>query len=238
MKKIKLHYVAILALVLCNCKFKNELDLNLNGFYGMTNYFQSNNTNSDYVETFLLKIDTDKVTMYGTVQTWGISYKYKLNKTKDTILIENNLKIFRKNNYSNTIFLETNIDNKIEFIEFQKDSNIEKIVDENGININRLSDRLNKLIIVGKYKYKGKIVNFKENGKVENLEVFSNYSIKPRIGTNTFFDNRIIETENGIWKYQKKNGNLLITKYSNKRDENDMYILSNEQIELEKLPSH
>ena len=94
------------------------------------------------------------------------------------------------------------------------------------------------MIIVGKYKYKDKIINFKENGKVENLESFNNYSIRPRIGTNTYYDDRIIKTEKGIWKYEKKNGNLILTKYLTKRDEYEMFILSNEKIVLEKITSH
>lgn len=238
MKNISAYSLIILTLILCNCKGENDTQLNLKGYYGMTKYFQSDNTNSEYAETFLLKIDKSKIKIYGTVQTWGNEYNYKFNETKDTIILENSFKIYRKSNSDNVIYFETRIDNKIEITEYQKIPNIEKVVDEKGINSNSLSDFLNKIIIVGKYKYKDKIIDFKENGKVENLENFSNYTIIPRLGTNTYYDDRIIETDKGIWKYQKKNDNLILTKYSTKRDENEMYILSDEKIELEKITSH
>lgn len=237
--KIMIKYSFILlTLIFFNCKERNDVQINLNGYYGMSKYFQSKNTTSDYIETFLLKIDNNKIKIYGTVKTWGSEYNYKFNKTKDTIIVENSFKIYRKLNSNNIIYFETPIGNKIEKIEYQKIPNIEKIVDEKGINSNSLSDFLNKMIIVGKYKYKDKIINFKENGKVENLENFNNYSIRPRIGTNTYYDDRIIKTEKGIWKYEKKNGNLILTKYLTKRDEYEMFILSNEKIVLEKITSH
>jgi hypothetical protein len=228
----------MLTLILFNCKVENVTQLDLNGYYGMSMYFQSENTNSDYVETFLLKIDKSKIKLYGTVKTWGREYNYKFNKTKDTIILENSFKIYRKSNSDSVIYFETHFDNKIEKTEFQKISNIEKIVDKKGININGLSDFLNKIIIVGKYKYKDKYIYFNENGTVENLKNFTKYSIKPRIGTHTNYDNKIIEIDKGIWKYQKENGNLILTKYSSKRDEYDMYVLSDEKIELEKITSH
>ncbi len=223
---------------MCNCTKKKDSEISLNGIYGMTKYFESKNTNSDYVETFLLQIKNNKIKIFGTVQTWGNDYNYKLNRTKDTILAENNIKIFRKGNDNNVIYVETRIDNKTEQIEYQKIPNIEKVIDEKGINSNQLSKTLNKIMIVGKYKFDGKIIDFKENGKVDNLKYFHNFIIKPRLGTNTYFDDRIIETENGMWKYEKKNDNLILTKYSSKRDEYEMYILGEPKIELEKITSH
>ena len=71
--------------------------------------------------------------------------------------------------------------------------------------------------------------------KLSRRAIFPN---EPRLGTNTYFDNRIIETENGMWKYEKKNDNLILTKYSTKRDEYEMYILGEPKIELEKITSH
>ena len=223
---------------MCNCTEKKDSKISLNGIYGMTKYFQSSNTNSDYVETFLLQIEKNKIKIYGTVQTWGKEYSYKLNKTKDTILLENNFKIFRKNKDNNVIYLETKIDNKTERIEYQNNPNFENLIDKKGINNIQLSKTLNRIMIVGKYKFNGKIIDFKENGKVENLRYFNNYTIKPRLGTNTYYDNRIIETENGMWKYKKKNDNLILTKYSAKRNEYEMYILAEPKIELEKITSH
>lgn len=237
-KKASVYFFLLLTLVLCNCRGENNTQFDLNGYYGMTKYFQSENTNSEYIETFLLKINKNKIKIYGTVQTWGNDYNYNLNKTKDTILLENNFKIYRKANSNNIICFETHIDNKIAKTEYQKIPNIEKIVNDKGINSNLLSDFLNKLIIVGKYEYKGKIIAFKENGKVENLENFSNYKIRPRLGTNTYYDDRIIETEKGIWKYQKSNNNLILTKYLDKRDENEMYLLSDEKILLKRTTGH
>ena len=230
---ISAYSLIILTLILFNCKGEDDTELNLNGYYGMTKYFQTENTNSDYVETFLIKIDNSKIKLYGTVITWRKNYNYKLNQTKDTILLKNNFKIYRKVN-SDNIYFETYIDNKIQKNEYQKIQHIEKIVNNEGVNREELSNFLSKLIIVGKYEYKEKIIDFKENGKVENLDNFSNYKIIPRLGTNTYYDDRIIETENGIWKYEKKNGNLILTKYSTKRDEYEMYILSNEKIVLKK----
>lgn len=221
-----------------NCSEKKDSEISLNGIYGMTQYFQSRNTNSEYVETFLLQIDKNKIKIFGTVQTWGNEYSYKLNKTKDTILLENNFKIFRKNKDNNVIYFETRIDNKTKRFEYQKNPYFENLIDENGINNIQLSNVLNKIMIVGKYRYNGKNIDFKENGKVEYLEHFNNYTIKPRLGTNTYYDNKIIETENGMWKYEKKNDNLILTKYSAKRDEYEMYILGVPKIELEKITNH
>jgi hypothetical protein len=237
MKLIAKYFFILLTLILFNCKGENDTQINLNGYYGMSKYFQSKNTNADYIGTFLLKIENKKIIIFGTVNTWGSQYKYMINKSKDTILLENNFKIYRKSNNDNVIYFERCIDNKIEKTEYQKIPNIEKVIDEKGINSIRLSDFLNKTLIVGKYKFKDKIIIFKENGKVVNLENFNNFRIRPRLGTNTYYDDRIIETEKGIWKYQKKNGNLILTKYSNKRDEYEMFILSDEKIELEKITS-
>lgn len=238
MTKSELIFFIIISQFFCIYTEKKDSEISLNGIYGMTKYFQSSNTNSDYVETFLLQIDNNKIKIYGTVQTWGKEYSYKLNKTKDTILLENNFKIFRKNKDNNVIYLETRIDNKTERIEYQKNLNFENLIDKKGINDIQLSKTLNRIMIVGKYKFKGKIIDFKENGKVENLEYFNNYTIKPRLGTNTHYDNRIIETENGMWKYEKKNDNLILTKYSAKSDEYEMYILGEPKIELEKITSN
>lgn len=234
MTKSKLFLLIIISQFLCNCAEKKDSEISLNGIYGLTRYFQSSNTNSDYVETFLLQIEKNKIKIYGTVQTWGKEYSYKLNKTKDTILLENNYKIFRKNKDNNAIYLETRIDNKTERIEYQINPNFENLIDSKGINNIQLSKTLNRIMIVGKYKFNGKIIEFKESGKVENLEYFNNYTIIPRLGTNTYYDNRIIETDNGMWKYEKKNENLILTKYSAKRDEYEMYILEEPKIELEK----
>lgn len=235
MKIIAKYPFILLTLILFNCKQKEDTKLNLNGYYGMSNYFQSKNTSPDYIETFLLKIDTNKIKIYGTVTTWGTDIDYKFNKTKDTLLVENGFKIYRKLNSDDILYFETHFNNKIDTVEFKKIPNIETIMDAKGINSNKLSNFLSQMILVGKYSYKNKTIHFKENGKVENLENFSNYKIKPRIGTNTYYDDRIIETEKGIWKYEKSNGNLILTKYSTKRDKNEMFILSDEKIVLEKI---
>lgn len=224
--------------ILFNCTEKKDSKISLNGIYGMTKYFNSRNTKSEYLETFLLQIEKNKIKIFGTVQTWGKEYIYKLNKTKDTILLENNFKIFRKNKDNNVIYLETRIDNKTKRFEYQKNPYFKSLIDEKGINNIQLSKVLNKIMIVGKYKFNGKIIDFKENGKVENLDYFNKYTIKPRLGTNTYYDDKIIETENGMWKYEKKNDNLILTKYSSKRDEYEMYILGEPKIELEKITSH
>lgn len=237
MTKLKQCFLIIITLLLCNCKEEKDSEINLIGVYGMTKYFQSKNTNSDYIETFLLKIEKNRIKIFGTVQTRENIYSYKLNKTKDTILTEKNIKIYRKGKNDNIIYFETRINNKIERIEYQKVPGIEKVIDNKGINSNQLSKILNELIIVGKYKFDGKVINFNENGKVENLKYFNNFTIRPRLGTNTYYDNKIIETENGIWKYEKKNDNLILTKYSTKRDEYEMYILGEPRIELKKITS-
>jgi len=228
-------FLFFIGLLNCKCISVNQLDLN--GYYGMSSYFQPENFKSHYATTFLLKIDKSKIKLYGTVTTWGREYSYTFNNTKDTIILENSFKIYRKSNCDSIIYFETYIDNKIEKTEFQKFSNIENVIDEKGINIKGLTDFLNKNFIVGKYKYKNKYIYFNENGTVENLKNFSKYSIKPRIGTSTNYDDCIIETDRGIWKYRKENGNLILIKYSSKRDEYDMYILSEEKIELEKITS-
>jgi hypothetical protein len=176
--------------------------------------------------------------MFGTVQTWENSYSYKLNRTKDTILLGQNTKIYGKIDNHNILYFETNLDNKIKKIEYKKIPNIEKIVEKEGINSVKLGNLLSNLLIVGKYKYKNKIITFNKEGTVENLDEFRNYRIRPRLGTCSYYDDRIIETENGTWKYQKKNENLILNKYSTKRDEYEMYILGNEKIELEKITSH
>ena len=98
MKIMAKYFFILLSLFLFNCKGEIDTQINLNGYYGMSKYFQSKNTNSDYIETFLLKIENKKIIIFGTVQTWGNQYKYKLNKTNDTILLENKFKIYRKLN--------------------------------------------------------------------------------------------------------------------------------------------
>ncbi|MEC4050356.1 hypothetical protein OX284_013010 [Flavobacterium sp. SUN046] len=238
MTKSKLFFLIMISQILFNCTEKKDSKISLNGIYGMTKYFNSRNTKSEYLETFLLQIEKNKIKIFGTVQTWGKEYIYKLNKTKDTILLENNFKIFRKNKDNNVIYLETRIDNKTKRFEYQKNPYFKSLIDEKGINNIQLSKVLNKIMIVGKYKFNGKIIDFKENGKVENLDYFNKYTIKPRLGTNTYYDDKIIETENGMWKYEKKNDNLILTKYSSKRDEYEMYILGEPKIELEKITSH
>lgn len=237
-KNFAKYFFIVITILLCNCKGKNDTEINLNGYYGMSQYFQSKNTNTNYVETFLLKIDKNKIKMFGTVQTWGNSYSYKLNRTKDTILLGQNTKIYGKIDNHNILYFETNLDNKIKKIEYKKIPNIEKIVEKEGINSVKLGNLLSNLLIVGKYKYKNKIITFNKEGTVENLDEFRNYRIRPRLGTCSYYDDRIIETENGTWKYQKKNENLILNKYSTKRDEFEMYILGNEKIELEKITSH
>ena len=177
----------------------------------------------------------DKLKIFGTVETWGKEYKYKLNKTKDTIELENNFKIYQKQNNNSIICLKTQVGNKTEIFEYQKLPNLEKIIDNKGINSIILSKYLNKSIITGKYKYKNTIIHFNENSVVENFEKFSSYNVIPRLGTNSYYDNHIIKTNNGIWKYQKQNGNLILTKYSNNRDEFESFILEEEKIELKKV---
>lgn len=238
MKKLTAYFLIIFTLIFFNCKSENVTLFDLNGYYGLSSYFQPENFKSHYATTFLLKIDNSKIKLYGTVNTWGREYSYTFNNTKDTILIENSFKIYRKSNCDSIIYFETYFDNKIEKNEFQRISNIENVIDEKGINITGLTDFLNKNFIVGKYKYENKYIYLNENGTVENLKNFSKYSIKPRIGTSTNYDDCIIETDKGIWKYQKENGNLILTKYSSKKDEYDMYILSEEKFELEKITSH
>ena len=234
-KTLQLYIFIALTLFLYNCKNKINDEIKLNGCYGLTVYFQSENTNSDYIETFLLKINKDKVKIFGTVETWGKEYKYKLNKTKDTIELENNFKIYQKQNNNSIICLKTQVGNKTEIFEYQKLPNLEKIIDNKGINSIILSKYLNKSIITGKYKYKNTIIHFNENSVVENFEKFSSYNVIPRLGTNSYYDNHIIKTNNGIWKYQKQNGNLILTKYSNNRDEFESFILEEEKIELKKV---
>ncbi|RBA28508.1 hypothetical protein [Flavobacterium tibetense] len=234
-KTLQLYIFIALTLFLYNCENKINSEIKLNGCYGLTEYFQSENTNSDYIETFLLKINKDKVKIFGTVETWGKEYKYKLNKTKDTIELENNFKVYQKQNNSSIICLKTQMGNKTEIFEYQKLPNLEKIIDNKGINSIILSEYLNKSIITGKYKYKNTIIHFNENSGVENFEKFSSYNVIPRLGTNSYYDNHIIQTNNGIWKYQKQNGNLILTKYSNNRDEFESFILGEEKIELKKV---
>jgi hypothetical protein len=151
----------LLSLILLGCK--RETETNLNGYYGMSKYFETKNTNSDYIETFLLKIENNHVKIYGTVKNWGYKYKCELNKTKDTILLENNTKIYQKSNCDSIIYFETLIGNKILKTEYKKIPNLEKVVDQNGINSEKLSDLLSQMIISGKYKIKNKIINFKQS---------------------------------------------------------------------------
>lgn len=236
MKNLVKYTFVILVFLLCNCKKTNDKELNINGYYGLTEYFQSKNTNSDYIEYFLLKIDDKKIIIFGTVGDYA--FKYKLNETKDTLLLVQGDKICIKTK-NHLQYIHINYDNEIEKTEYIKMQNLDSIMDKKGINYEKFGLLLNNIIIAGKYKYKGKIISFNKNGKVENLDEFKNYIIRPRGGTCTVYDNKIIETENGIWKYQKLNANLLLTKYTNEIEKNgDMYILGNEKIELEKITSH
>ena len=198
----------------------------------MTEYFQRDNINSDYSETLLIKVDSNFVTLYGTVQTWGIKYKYIINDTNDTIRLEKGMKIY--NNSDSSFFFEYPYNDKVEKVEFKAISGINKIVNSDGLNSDKLGQFLNELTLVGKYHYKDKLIEFKQNETVENFDKFPKYKIRPRLGTNWSYDNRIIETDNGIWKYEKSNGNLILTKYTDKRDEYESYIISDEKITLRK----
>ena len=61
--------------------------------------------------------------------------------------------------------------------------------------------------------YVRKVIQFRENGTIENLDSLKTFSIAPRFGTLWWYDYRTIEINNQMWKFDFTKGHLILTKY-------------------------
>lgn len=226
------YFTFFIYLLTLSCKQTDKKNWNLYGYFGSTKYFNKDIINSEYIETFIIKIDTNFVTLYGTVQTWGKGLKYNFSSNNDTLLIEKQLKIYKKDD--STILIKYSLDESLHIEKFSSIPNLKSVIDSVGVNSEKLGQLLGNLQLVGKYKYNDQVVEFREDGRVSNFDKFNTFKIRPRLGLFSFYDNKIIETENGIWKFSNNKETLMFQKYSTKRDENEMYILSKDEAILKR----
>lgn len=233
---LKFNYITsgilFLSILLFSCSQGQKKEWEHYGYFGSAKYFDRNNVSPDYIEDFIIKIDTGFIKIYGTVQTWGREFKYGLSENKDTLLIEKQLKIYKKGESS--ICFEYSFNDSIYKEEFTTIPSLETVITSDGIDGKKLGLLLNKLQFAGTYTYQNKIVEFKQDGGTVNFDKFKRFNVRPRLGTLTYYKDRIIETENGIWEFEKSAGNLILTKYSENRDKNEMFLLTNEKAILQK----
>jgi len=214
-----------LLMLFYSCK-KERIDLN--GSYGMVNYFSPVKKHVGYAEPFLLEVQDSAAFMYGSVLMRGA--QVKLKRTGDTLQIFKGCKFYKS---SNDFILETTRDGKTRFEKFRKYEGLNEIIANREVAIDKLTAFLNRSLIAGKYKLNGEVVEFKADGTVTGLPHFKSYTILPRRGTLKYYDNCIIVTDdNEAWKYEFTDDMFQLTRYSDKRDEWEMYILSNEKIIL------
>lgn len=229
--RIKAFLIGLPMLFFFSCNKQQEA---INGTYGLVEYFSPVEKHFCCAEPFLLHITDSTIMEYGTVKIWGAPAKFK--RKGDTLILNTDQLFYREKPNKDVFIFKTKYRDTIRSYRFKKYPHLDVIIDKKGIDAAKLASFLNANLIVGKYDNNGKTVQFMLNGKVSGLKEFSNYTIRPRIGTNTYFDNCIIETEGkNIWKYEFVKNELVLTKYTDKRDSWEHYILSNEQIRLRKL---
>lgn len=192
------------------------------GVYILKNYVAKENYKDDYAETYLAKISPDKITYYGTVKTWGTDVKRNLAEEKSRIVNDS------------TIRLETFINIDTHEGEFVKIQSGEKIIGQKGIDIEALSEFLNRKLIAGSYKFGETKVIFTADGRIENLGKLRTFSVRPRVGTMWNYDLRTMDINGEIWKYEFTKSELVLTRYSDRRDENEAFVLSDSVIALKR----
>ena len=200
--KIKSLVLVIILFSINSCKKENKPKFQ-EGIYCLQGYIDKNNFESDYIETFLIKITKDDIIRYGTVNTWGFSSKRNFENEEISILNDSTI-------IDSTIidFGDTGIKSK-----FIKLKDADKIIDEKGINRKEFVKYLNKNLIAGSYKLNDKVIQFRENGTIENLDSLKTFSIAPRFGTLWWYDYRTIEINNQMWKFDFTKEHLILTKY-------------------------
>jgi hypothetical protein len=219
-------------LLLCSC-LKDQKQT-FEGTYGMVRYFSPVNNHVGYGDPFLINIKDTIVTMYGTVLMTGSPATYK--KVGDTLFLHAGAKFFKNEKAADDFILEINKNGKLIAESYKKYTCVDNTIQAGKIDTKELTKCLNLNLISGKYNYHGKEVEFMPDGKVIGLTAFKNYSIRLRVGTLTWYDNCIIESDNGeIWKYEFFNDELILSRYGDKRDEWEHYILTNEQIRLKRV---
>jgi hypothetical protein len=233
----KLIYLVTAIRILCSgfvgCKQTDDNRWKRYGYFGHAKYFDKNDIGSGYFEIFIIKIEAGSVTRYGTVQTWGSKYEYDYPRTKDTILVEGHMRIY--NSGDTAICYEYSANDSLYKEVFLPMPALAVSIGEHGIISKRLGQVLANLQFAGEYHYQNQLVEFGNDGTVLNFDKFKKYAVRPRLGTLTYRDNRIIETDNGIWKFSKEQGDLTLTKYTEERDDDDIFILSNEKVVLKKV---
>jgi hypothetical protein len=216
---------------ICSCSKRED---SFKGTYGMIDYFSPVGTHTGYAYPFLLNVNDSTVITYGTMPFWGTRHKY--DKIGDTLKFSSK---FYRDRQDNEIYIcETIIDGKKKLYYFRKFDGLDTIIDKDKMEINseKLASFLNKELFEGKYSYNKKVVEFFGDGSVKGLNEFYYFIARPRLGTLTFYDDCIIETDKkDIWRYQIRNDELILTKYTDKRDSDEHFILSDEQIRLKKI---
>lgn len=229
--KLKAFLVGFPMLLLFSCAKEEK---SINGTYGMVEYFSPIEGHIGYAEPFLLDIKNSIIIEYGTVKMWGTPAKFK--RSGDTLILNTDQQFYREKPNEDVFVFKTRFKDTIRSYRFKKYPGLDTIIDKKGMDGTKLASFLNLNLIAGKYDNNGKTVQFMPDGRVIALKEFSNYTVRPRIGTNTCFDDCIIETTNSeIWKYEFFKNELVLTKYTNKRDSWEHYILSGEQIILNKI---
>ncbi|RZJ66649.1 MAG: hypothetical protein EOO50_08980 [Flavobacterium sp.] len=201
------------------CQKKQTFD---EGIYILKNYVEKENYKDDYAEKYLAKVSKNEITYYGTVKTWGTISKRNFEDEKNRIVNDS------------TIRLETFINIDTHEGEFIKINASEKIIGPKGIDVKALSDYLNRKLIAGTYKYGDVKVIFTPNGRIENFGKLKTFSVRPRVGTLWNYDSRTMLINGEAWKYGFTKSELVLTRYSNRRDENEAFVLSDSVIGLKR----
>jgi hypothetical protein len=230
------YYILILAVAITGCTVvTTESVEDLRGVYGLSSYFDTIPKNKKYEDYFLIDFREKEMVVFGVVQTWGTKLAYHFNEAKDTILGQRNYKVYRKSGLDNLVFVEAMEDGQKKIYEYKKMDDSLKLIDETGLNIKKLTDLLNASFIAGKYRYNDKTIELTKDGRVINLEGVNYYTVKPRLGTCWWYSDYIIEMRGAIWKYEWVGNKLILSRYSDKRDQMELYTLSDEKIELIKI---
>lgn len=216
MKKIFLILPILFMAISCGNKEKFD-----EGIYCLDEYINKNQFESNYIETFLIRVSKDSITYFGTVNTWGSTFKRNLAQEKSEIV--NDSTILQK------VFIRKNV-NQGKFIKLK---NASEILDRNGINQDELSQYLNSKLIAGEYKHGKDKVIFTKDGKIKNLGDLKTFSVNPRFGTCWWYDYRTMKINNEIWKFDFIKDKLILTKYLKREVEEDAK-LSNLRIVLER----
>lgn len=216
MKKIALVFLFLLVSFGCS-KDKKFAE----GIYCYDGYVNKNKFDSKYMETFLVKVSEHKISFYGTVQTWGRTFKRNFFLEKSQIINDS------------VILLDAYIREDVNQGRFIKLKDADKIIDKEGINFEEFAKYLNSKLIAGEYKIGNEKVVFTKDGRIENLEKLKTFTVRPRGGTCGWYDYRTIEINNEMWKFGFTKDKLILTKYLERKDE-EQGKLSNLKIVLER----